>query len=58
MLRLNYIECSQVNPYNLQIKFYFSEDSFYLANSVDPAKMVHYAAFHLGLHGLPFEVVI
>ena len=29
-----YIECSQVNHYNFQIKLYFSEDCFYLANSV------------------------
>ena len=24
-----------------------------LANSADPDEMQHYAAFHLGLHGLP-----
>ena len=26
---------------------------FVIANSVDPDKMLHYAAFHLGLHCLP-----
>ena len=26
---------------------------FVLANSVDPDEMLHYAAFHLGLHCLP-----
>ena len=24
-----------------------------LSNSEDPDEMLHYAAFHLGLHGLP-----
>ena len=31
----------------------FSEIVFVLANSVDPDEMLHYAAFHLGLHYLP-----
>ena len=26
---------------------------FSLANSADPDEMLHHAAFHLGLHGLP-----
>ena len=33
-------------------KFFWSEDLFYLANSVDPDEMQHYAVFHQGLHCL------
>ena len=42
-----------VTDYNFQIKLHFSEIVFVLANSVDPDEMLHYAAFHLGLHCLP-----
>ena len=28
----------------------FSEDQFVLANSEEPDEMLHYAAFHMGLH--------
>ena len=31
----------------------FVEDYFVIANSVDPAEMPQYAAFHLSLHCLP-----
>ena len=31
----------------------FSENSFILANRVDPDEMPHNVAFHLGLHCLP-----
>ena len=31
----------------------FSKIDFVLANSADPDEMLHYAAFHLGLHCLP-----
>ena len=41
-----YIEGSKV--VFLSLKIYFV-----LANSADPDEMLHYAAFHLGLHCLP-----
>ena len=46
-----YIEGSQViiSPKNI---FLSQKINFALANSVDPDEMLHYAAFHLGLHSL------
>ena len=38
---------------NLIKKVFFSLKVFVLANSVDPDEMLHYAAFHLGLHYFP-----
>ena len=35
------------------IKFLSLKIIFVLANSADPDKMPHYAAFHQGLHSLP-----
>ena len=45
-----YIEGSQViiSKDCISLKIFFV-----LANSVDPGEMLHYAAFHLGLHCLP-----
>ena len=40
---------------NFFIKWYISvtEDCFHLASNADPDEMLHFAAFHLGLHCLP-----
>ena len=46
-----YIEGSQVTIPKKKISF--SEDDFVIANSADLDEMLHYAAFHLGLHCLP-----
>ena len=52
-LSIVYIKESQViiSKYNC---IYFSEYCF-IANSVDPDEMLHYAAFHLGLRCLPMN---
>ena len=46
---------SGVTGYNLQknILFLSLKIDLVLANSADPDEMLHYAAFHLDLHGLP-----
>ena len=48
-----YIEGSQVIILKKIIVFLSLKIDFVLANSVDPDEMLHYAAFHLGLHCLP-----
>ena len=47
-----YIEVSQVIIYKKNIVFLSLKVYFVLANSADPDEMLHYAAFHLGLHCL------
>ena len=51
-----YIEGSQTQRLYISPKYYISKVSlkicFALAKSVDSDKMLHYAAFHLGLHSL------
>ena len=43
----------EIKGYNFKIYFlYFWEDQFFIANSADPDEMLHYVAFHLGLHCL------
>ena len=39
--------------FHKNIVFFPLNSDFSLANSVDPNKTQHYAAFHLGLHCLP-----
>ena len=44
----------EVTGQNFYRMMYFCPwDLFILANSADPDEMPPYAAFHLGLHGLP-----
>ena len=47
-----YTEWSQV-IFPKSIVFLSFKIDFVLANRADPNKMLHYAAFHLGLHCLP-----
>ena len=50
-LSIVYIEGSQI-IISTKIVFLSLKISFVLVNSVDPDEMMHYAAFHLGLHCL------
>ena len=47
-----YIEGRQIIV-SKNIVFLSLKIDFVLANSADPDEMLHYAAFHLGLHCLP-----
>ena len=44
---------SQVLILKKIIIFLFLKIEFVLVNSAEPDEMLHYAAFHLGLHSLP-----
>ena len=48
-----YIKGSQVRLFHVLDVLQSLKIAFVIANSADPDEMLHYAAFHLGLHNLP-----
>ena len=51
-MSIAYIEGLLVIISKKLVLFKLSEDFLFLASSVDPDEMLHYVAFHLGLHCL------
>ena len=47
------LRCHRLQFSKINIEFLSLKVDFVLANSADPDEMLHYVAFHLGLHCLP-----